>query len=142
MPMTNPNAADPSRPVHRGLKIEWQDVSGAIMLRLRGPMVTESDAETLQHVVRHVLSVTAEQSLVFDMAGAAPITARGMTALILAQGAVRRAGRHLVLLKPSVPLRTMIDQLELSGWDDVAETEASAIQRARDWRSDGVAPQS
>lgn len=113
--------------------VESESIAGVSVLRLRGPLVTFPDTETLRQAVRHVLAATA-QPVVLDLSKAKPVGASGMAALIVVQEDVRRAGRHLILLQPSANLRAMIDQLHLTPWVDVSETEASAIRRAIEWR--------
>jgi anti-anti-sigma factor len=105
------------------------DRTAVLMLRLRGPLLFGDPANDLLTTVRAALP-NVELPVVCDLSDVGIVDSSGLAALITAQEEVRRAGRHLVLLRPHARLRTMLEATQLDRRVDVAEDEAEALRRA------------
>jgi anti-sigma B factor antagonist len=103
------------------------------VLRLTGNLVLGTPAESLRAAV-HQLVANGRAFVIVDVSAITAIDSTGLTALVTAHDKVQRAGGRLVLVQPSMRLRTALDRTRLISMFQVAEDEAAAVHVLRDLR--------
>ena len=107
------------------------------VLRLTGDLMMGAPAESLDASVQRLVAA-GRANVILHVGGIAAIDSTGLTALVSAHTMVQRAGGRIVLVQPSMRLRTALDRTRLIAMFQVAEDEATAAQFLR--TSGGLQP--
>ena len=100
------------------------------VLRLTGDLVMGPPAQSLGAAVQRLVA-EGRPNVIFHVSAITTIDSTGLTALVSAHDTAQRAGGRIVLVQPSMRLRTALDRTRLISMFQVADDEAAAVQCLR-----------
>ena len=97
------------------------------VLRLTGDLIMGAPAQSLEAAVQRLVAA-GRANVTLHVSAISAIDSTGLTALVSAHPLVKRAAGRVVLVQPSMRLRTALDRTRLIAMFQIAEDEASAAQ--------------
>jgi anti-sigma B factor antagonist len=98
------------------------------ILRLQGRFIAGRDGPLCRQKVQELID-SGNRKLLFDFSGVPYIDSTGLGFLAGCRAAVEKTGAGLVLASLQERVRRVLDEVKLSSYFDIAEDEASGIER-------------
>jgi anti-anti-sigma factor len=98
------------------------------IFRLKGRFIAGKDGPQCRDKVKNLIDA-GNRKLLFDFSGVPYIDSTGLGFLAGCRAAVEKAGAGLVLVSLQERVRRVLDEVKLSSYFDIAEDEASGIER-------------